>query len=195
MGNQILLPDSLNTIRQTIEVVVPTQNISALDVVYKIATVIIALVNVGLVIYIFFKNSKRDVSHKEKSRKLNLLKTLVLDYSMNYFYDFFRNLDEEVKKLQNKNLGNAGKQAVNENLLSYGKTLEQKFTDLFLGIDQELHKNIKQKIDKLLDGFTENIFNENINIYTDDNFNDLIINKIILSKTQIIKILFNYSGE
>lgn len=166
-----------------------------LDIACKIATVVIAVVNVGLVIYIFVKNSKRDSSHKEKERKINLLKTVVLDYGMEHFYRFFEKIEQESEKLKNRTIDASAKQAINKALLDFGKTLEHKFTDLFLGIDQRLYETIKQETDNLLDGFTESIFNENINIYTDDNFNDLIINKIIYSKTQIIKTLFSYSGE
>ncbi|MDL2245953.1 hypothetical protein LJC54_10695, partial [Parabacteroides sp. OttesenSCG-928-J18] len=83
MGNQLLLSDSLGVIKQTIEVVAPAQTASMLDVVCTIATVLIALVNIGLVIYIFIKNKETDILHNDKSRKLNLLKTLVLDYGMN----------------------------------------------------------------------------------------------------------------
>jgi len=186
------LPDSINAINQTIEVV---QNASLLDIVCKIATIVIALVNIGLVVYIFLKNKERDVSHKEKHRKLSLLKTLVLDYCMKYFYEFFANLEEETKKLKSKDLDESTKSKINDNLLSFGKTFESKFTDLFWGVDQRLYNDIKQKTDELLDGFTENIFNENININTNKNFNDLVINKITSNKTEIIKILFSYSGE
>jgi len=195
MKNHFLLTDSLNAINQTIEITAPANPISWLDTVCKIATVIIALANVALVIYIFIKNRERDVSYKEKSRKLNLLKTLVLDYSMDNFYEFFENIVNETNKLKNKDLDKNGKQIINDTLLLLGRDFEQKFIDLFLGINQKLHEQIKQKTDNLIDDFTESIFNENINIYTDDNFTNFVTNRIILSKTQIIKILFNYSGE
>ena len=195
MENQLLLPDSLNTIQQTIEIVAPAQTKSWIEIVCMIATVTIALVNVSLVIYMFVKNRNRDVFSKEKSRKLNLLKTLVLDYCMHSFYDFYRDIDNEVENLKNKDIDNEIKKKINEKLLFYGKILEQKFTDLFIGINPNLHERIKQEIDNLLDGFTENIFDENINIYTQENFSRLITNRIIDSKTQIIKILFGYSGE
>jgi hypothetical protein len=166
-----------------------------LDVACKIATVVIALVNVGLVVYIFVKNTKRDSSHKEKERKINLLKTLVLDYGMKYFYQFFDEIDLETKKLKNKDLDDNTKRAINDSLLSYGNNLEQKFTDLFGGINQDLRTNIYQKTDNLLDGFTKSIFDEGINLYAEDKFNDLIVKKIIDFKSEIIKILFSYAGE
>jgi len=166
-----------------------------LDIACKIATVVIAAINVGLVIYIFVKNSKRDFTHKEKERKINLLKTLVLDYSMQYFYHFFDEIDTETRKLKNKNLDDSQKKKINDSLLNHGKILEQKFTDLFWGINQDLRTNIYQKTDNLLDGFTKNIFDEGINLYAEDKFNDLIEKRITDCKSEIIKILFSYSGE
>ncbi|MDR2125514.1 MAG: hypothetical protein LBP63_01620 [Prevotellaceae bacterium] len=166
-----------------------------LDVACKIATVIIALVNVSLVIYIFIKNAKRDSSHKERERKINLLKTLVLDYGMKYFYQFFDDIDTETQKLKNKNLNNATKKEINDSLLKYGKTLEQKFTDLFWGINQDLRTNIYQKTDNLLDGLTKSIFDCGINLYDDNKFNNLVSKQITDCKSEIIKILFSYPGK
>jgi len=166
-----------------------------LDIAYKIATVVIALVNVSVVIYIFVKNSKRDSSHKEKERKINLLKTVVLDYGMEHFYCFFEDIEQEADKLKNKTLSDNDKKAINNALLSYGKILEHKFTDLFWGINQDLRTKIYQTTDNLLDCFTKSIFDEGINLYTEDKFNDLIAKRIIDCKSEIIKILFSYSGE
>ena len=195
MENQLLLPDSVNAIKQTIEMVAPVQTISVLDTICKIATVLIACVNIYLVIVIFNTNRKRDTSFKEKERKIHLLKTLVLDYGMKNFYQFFDDIDTETKKLKNKDLDDNTKKTINDSLLKYGKILEQKFTDLFWGINQNLRTNIYQKTDNLLDGFTRSIFDEGINLYADDKFNDLIVKRISEYKSEIIRLLFSYSGD
>ena len=166
-----------------------------LDIACKIATVFIAFVNVSLVIYIFAKNTKRDSSHKEKERKINLLKTLVFDYGMKYFYQFFDDIDTETQKLKDRNIDDSKKRTINDSLLQFGKSLEQRFTDLFWGIDQELRRKIYQETDNLLDSFTKSIFDEGINLYTEDKFNDLITKKITDCKSEAIKILFSYSGD
>ena len=56
---------------------------------------LLLFINVGLVIYIFYKNSQKNDNINEKNRKVSLLKTLVLDYSMKYFYQFFRRNNKE----------------------------------------------------------------------------------------------------
>jgi hypothetical protein len=165
-----------------------------LRITCEIATVVIAVVNVILVIYIFRNNNNRDLTLKEKERKLNLLKTLVLDYSMQHFYRFFDEIDIETHKLMKRGLDENAKKSINESLLNSGKKLEQKFIDLFIGIDNLLYEQIKERSDKLLDGYTECIFDEGVNLYAENKFNDLITNKMIECKSQIIKILFSYSG-
>jgi hypothetical protein len=166
-----------------------------LDVICKIATVVIACANIYLAYFVFKENRKRDFSHKEKERKINLLKTVVLDYGMEHFYRFFENIEQEADKLKNKTLSDNDKKAINNALLSYGKTLEHKFTDLFFGINQDLRTKIYQTTDNLLDCFTKSIFDEGINLYAEDKFNDLIAKRIIDCKSEIIKTLFSYSGE
>lgn len=166
-----------------------------LDIACKIATVVIAAVNIGLVIYIFVKNSKRDSTHKEKERKINLLKTLVLDYGMKYFYQFFDEIETETKRLKNKDLGENDKKAVSTNLQTLNYNFEKRFSDLFGGINDSLRKNIITETDKMFDGFSKSIDNQGINLYVEAMFNDHIAKKTTDCKSEIIKILFCYSGE
>ena len=170
------------------------ENQSLLDIFCKIATVIIALVNIGLVIYIFAKNSKRDVTDKEKQRKINLLKTLVLDYGMRYFYQFFDDIETESKKLKNKDLEENSKKAISERLQILNYNLEKKFTDLFGGINDNLRKNIITETDKMFDGISGSIDNPGINLYVEVMYNEHIARKITDCKSEIIKILFSYAG-
>ncbi len=195
MDNIFALTDSIHVIKQTIEVSSPLQNTSILDTIYKIATVCIAFVNVCLVIYIFVRNNNKDNKNSEKNRKMSLLKTLILDYNMKYLYLFFEDLRKETNKLTVANLSDDAKREINEKLLLYGNELRQKFIDPFLAIDSKLYDNILHSIDILLDNMTNSIFDEGINLSHAPKFEELIINKITNTKTHIIKLLFEYSGE
>lgn len=195
MENIFALTDSIHVIKQTIEVSSPLQNTSILDTIYKIATVCIAFINVCLVIYIFVRNTNKDNRNSEKNRKMSLLKTLILDYNMKYLYLFFEDLRKETNKLTVTNLSDDAKREINENLLLYGNELRQKFIDPFLAIDSKLYDNILHSIDILLDNMTNNIFDEGINLSHAPKFEELIINEITNTKTHIIKLLFEYSGE
>ncbi|MBS5413639.1 MAG: hypothetical protein KHY35_23530 [Bacteroides thetaiotaomicron] len=195
MDNIFALTDSVHVIKQTIEVSSPLQNTSILDTIYKIATVCIAFINVCLVIYIFVRNNNKDNKNSEKNRKMSLLKTLILDYNMKYLYLFFEDLRKETNKLTVTNLSDDAKREINEKLLLYGNELRQKFIDPFLAIDSKLYDNILHSIDILLDNMTNNIFDEGINLSHAPKFEELIINEITNTKTHIIKLLFEYSGE
>lgn len=195
MDNIFALTDSIHVIKQTIEVSSPLQNTSILDTIYKIATVCIAFINVCLVIYIFVRNNNKDNKNSEKNIKMSLLKTLILDYNMKYLYLFFEDLRKETNKLTVANLSDDAKREINEKLLLYGNELRQKFIDPFLAIDSKLYDNILHSIDILLDNMTNSIFDEGINLSHAPKFEELIINKITNTKTHIIKLLFEYSGE
>ena len=197
MDNILSLADSIHAIKQTIEVTTPlqAQNISILDAVYKIATVCIAFINVLLVFYIFKRNTNKDTKNIEKNRKLSLLKILILDYNMQHLYQFFEDLKIESKKLTNNNLDDVAKKEINEKMLSYGNELRQKFIDPFLAIDSNLYNNILHSVDELQDSMTNTIFDEGINLSHAPKFNELITSEITKTKTQIIKLLFEYSGE
>ncbi|EXZ39289.1 hypothetical protein M100_1970 [Bacteroides fragilis str. 1007-1-F  len=126
---------------------------------------------------------------------MSLLKTLILDYNMKYLYLFFEDLRKETNKLTVANLSDDAKREINEKLLLYGNELRQKFIDPFLAIDSKLYDNILHSIDILLDNMTNSIFDEGINLSHAPKFEELIINKITNTKTHIIKLLFEYSGE
>lgn len=195
MDNKIILTDSIRAIQQTIEIASPLQNPSILDTTCKIATVFIALINVCLVVYIFMRNTNKDNKNNEKNRKINLLKTLILDYNMKYLYLFFENTTNEALKLAEGGLNDAAKKEINDKLLSFGNELRQKFTDPFLAVDPVLYNNILHSVDVLLDSITNSIFDEGINLSHAPKFEELITNNVTNTKTRIIKLLFNYSGE
>ena len=131
----------------------------------------------------------------KKNRKLSLLKILILDYNMQHLYQFFEDLKIESKKLTVNNLDDVAKKEINEKMLSYGNELRQKFIDPFLAIDSNLYNNILHSVDELQDSMTNTIFDEGINLSHAPKFNELITSEITKTKTQIIKLLFEYSGE
>lgn len=195
MENNLLTSDTLNVVQQVVDAVEPMRDTPVLDTIYKIATVCIALANIILVFYIFHKNNNKDERNGEKSRKINLLKTLILDYNMKYLYDFFDKVKEETDKLKAPVLQVSEKTSINNEVILLNSKLRQKFTDVFLAIDENIYNEILTSTDALIDGFTESIFNQGINLSHEPMFNDLITSKITTTKTHIIKTLFNYSGE
>lgn len=187
--------DSLKNSIQTIKVIAQFPEKSFLENIYLIATILIAIVNVSLIIYIFVKNSKKDENHNEKNRKIDLLKTLILNYNMDKFYIYFKDIKQTAQALNTQNLSNEQKSITNDKLSDLATVYRQDFIELFLAIDQTLYDKILEETDSLIDGLTNTIFDEGINLSHQPKFDELVIKKIRESKTEIIKILFSYSGE
>ncbi len=155
----------------------------ALDVIYKIAMIVIAIANIGFSVYIFITNHKRD-----------LTKTLVLDHISPYFYVFFENLDKELSVLKDKKGSTIEqKQIIQQNIQREECVFEQQFIDIFLCIDKDLHRELKAKIDALMDGISEAIFDEGINLYVENQYNDKIKNQMIITKSDILNLILKRS--
>ena len=196
MSNQILLSDSIDIAKQIIYFSPLPTPASTLEQVCMIATIIIAILNVGIVVYIFLKNYNKDNDNNESNRKISLLKTLVLDYNMMFFYQFFDEISIETDKLKRPNVSLETKNNINKNLNDVIATkLRQRFTDTLLAINRSLYIDVLAETDLLIDSFTESIFDDGVNLSHVPKFEELISKKISESKTKIIKILFDYKGD
>lgn len=167
----------------------------SLDNICKIATVFIAVANILWIVYVFFQNKKSTDDRDERSRKIGLLKTLVLDNSMPHLYKFFSDVKAEVEKLKEKNLANATKRNINDVIIELEQKFENDFLDVLLAINDNLYESMKNQADSMVDQFTNAIFDPGINLYVEDKFNDKIASKLVETKRMMIKTLFSYKGE
>lgn len=172
----------------------PEQTTNYLDIAFKSATICIAFFNAGFAIKIFYDNNKKNGVEKEQDRKIQLLKTLVLDHSFKNFYMIFNEIETELLKVKSKSLTDDDKREIDETTLKLFIKLRRKFYDSLLAIDEVLYENIKKQCDDLQSHFSETIFDDGINLSNSQKFNDLIFEKLINTKTAIIKTLFNYRG-
>lgn len=166
-----------------------------LDNICKIATVFIAVANILWIIYVFFQNKKSTDDRDERSRKLGLLKTLVLDCSMPLLYKFFSDVKVEVEKLRERNLNDDAKKRINASIIELEQKFENDFLDVLLAINNSLYEDMKTQADNMVDQFTDAIFDPGINLYVEDKFNDKIASKLVETKRMMIKTLFSYKGE
>lgn len=166
-----------------------------LDNSCKVATVLIALANILWIIYVFFQNIKNTNEKDERLRKLSLLKTLVLDYNMKAFYDYFADVNEITSKLKQNNLSNDQKKDINNDIIERERKFENEFLDVLLAINKNLYTQLQTLADGMVDHFTNSIFDPGINLYVEDKFNDLIETKLIETKREMIKALFSYKGD
>ena len=156
---------------------------NVLDVIYKLAMIGIAVANIGFAVYIYITNHRRDMT-----------KTLVLEHIIPDFYIFFNALNKELNRLiDNNKISMADKKEMQTNIRKIERTFEQQFIDIFLCIDKEMHMELKKKIDILMDQITEALFDEGINLYIENKYNEKIGNNVILAKADILKFILEHS--
>ena len=147
-----------------------------LDISCKIATIIIAGANLYFV-HKFHKTIK----------KQNMIKSLILDYSMQHFYTFFDDITKETLKLKERTLTENAKSNINDQIIKLDGDFENKFITLFLVVDSTLYNSIKKSTDEMIDQFTEAIFDDGINLYNEDQFNTRIKDPMLSTKRIILE--------
>lgn len=185
METQLLLPDSINTITQTIHVLSPEKSQSWFDVIYNGITIVCTLLNVILVFIIYKLNDKKADVNSEKQRKMTLFHTLILNYNIEYFYKFFSSLEDEVDSLKSHDLAIEQKTAINEKILVLASKFRRQFIDAVNAIDSDLYNKIMLEVDEFTDDLTNDIFDEGINLSHLPKFEELITTKIFATKTNL----------
>lgn len=165
-----------------------------LDVIYKLATVLIAFFNAFFAIKIFHLKSKKNDEEKEQDRKINLLKTLVLDHNLENYYDVFDNIENELMRLLVESEDESIKEIVDKELSKLFVDFRRRFYDSLLGIDEKLYDDIKCQSDELQSYLTETIFDNGVNLSYRPKFEELISEKLTITKTGVVKTLFDYRG-
>ena len=173
----------------------PIENTSSLDETYKIAMICIACFNLIFAIYIFIVKNKKDHNTNEKNRKINLLKTLILDNNLKFLYQYFEEIDNDTIKLKVADLTIEQRKVINDSILEKGKLFRFKFIDSLNAIDNVMYKGFISNVDKLQDSITESIFDAGINLSHKPMFEEKITKTIVETKTILIKLIFNYNGE
>jgi hypothetical protein len=180
------------------EILTPTENsidyLLILDIVFKAATICIAGFNAFFAVKIFKLKDKKDETEKEKDRKIQLLKTLVLDHNLKNYHLIFERIESDLSKLQTPNLTDTDKQEIDAKIGNHFIDLRSKFYDSLLAIDDTLYDRIKKKSDALQTLFTETIFDQGVNLAHLPKYDELIIQPMTTAKTEIIKALFTYRG-
>lgn len=166
--------------------------LKTINVFYKFATVMIALFNLVFAIYIFIMKDKKEDNNKEADRKINLLKTLVLDYNLKYVYSFFDELETILSILKDPK---ANKVTIEQQIQVLFKGLNEKFIYFLSAVDNNLYNKILRKSDNFRDQLVANIFDEGINIHVDKQYNELIDKPYKVFKKDIIQDLFSYTGK
>lgn len=198
MDMDIAIIDSLTMIKDTVMTVVPQQMpqepyslMGILDVVYKIAMILIAAFNAWFAYTIHKLKNKKEDDFKEADRKIALLKTLILDYNLKFVYKFFDNLEAHLSELNERK---ADKRAIESHIQADFKRLNEKFVNLLSAVDRKLYDKILDISDSCRDKLVTNIGNEGVNLYVEAQYKNLIKNPYDDIKRTILSELFGYKG-
>lgn len=165
-----------------------------LDITAKGATVIIAALNFYFAVKFFHVKNKKDEADKEKDRRIQWLKALILDHNLKYLYAFFDDLETELARLKQNGLSVDDKQAIDGAIGNHFIALRQRFIDILLAVDSRLYDGFMRFSDDLQGHLSEKIFDEGINLAHTKKFDEEIKSKLVATKTDLIKTLFNYRG-
>ena len=165
-----------------------------LDVIAKIATVIIAGSNLTLAFFIFRQTKKTNATEKLKDRNIQAFKTLILDHSLKHLYTFFETIETVFKTLEGQENSLAVKQNVDKKLNESISIFRRQFIDSLLAVDTKLYSLFLSKTDEFQALILTNLFDEGINIHVEAKFIEQITTPMINFRTDILKILYNFKG-
>lgn len=169
-----------------------TINTSILSNISDVATVAIALINIILLILFERWHRKDNGESQEANRRISLMKTLILDHNMKYFYSSFEKLRKDVEYLKKKD---CMKKDVERNVQESLKTLNQNFIYFIMAIDVTMYNKLMEISDYCRDLLVANISDEGINLDVEKMFNEKIKTVIDECERKMLSHLFKYDGK
>lgn len=165
------------------------------DVIVEVATVVTAFISVCLA-YRVYVWTKQDTEHQtEQQRKLEMLKTLVLDYRMNLFYQFVDQISTNAEKLTRCS-NKSERKTINEELLTDFYSIRLRFLETLKIVDSDLlYTPCLRILDKLSDSLSEIIADEEVDFSQEPVFREKIKMPIHNANVEILRILFSYTGN
>src|SRR5687768_470890 len=110
-----------------------------LKVVASLATLLLAIVNLGFVIYFFWYKDRKENLEKSSDRRIEWFRSLILDFTLKDFYAFFSNVEDHCKVLAAGQSSDETKRDVEQSVRTEAQTLRQKFLDPLLAVDEGLY--------------------------------------------------------
>lgn len=163
-----------------------------LDRIDKIANIIIAFFTLGFSVYIYIKTSNTDNKKHKSDKKIEFLKTIILERNMSYFFDFHEQVLSFLLTFKNRTISNSDKITISILLTDEASKYRSKFYDLLLPFDRDLYIKIKDNSDNLIDTLVLKINDVQINYLDNNNFPIEIENFIINNRNDSLSLIFNF---
>lgn len=190
-----VLVDTLQNVSQLNQVMdADSANISfnnIIDVLYKIAMIVIAIANFIYAWKLNIFRKKEDGKHRMFARKMDYLKTIIYEPNLKYLYEFYSDIESELQKLKDKN---ANKNEIEAEIQKIFKKFRSNFIVILNAAVPELGGNIQAICDTMRDTLIANLSDQGINLWVERYFNDKIKAVFEKEKVNIISALFSYDG-
>lgn len=162
---------------------------NTLDVILTVAMAVIAVVNVFLTIYIYRAGRKNSSKSELQTRKFELLQTLVLNSNIGKLYDFYSNVAKHCEPLLVHN-DQITKKKSNDLVIAEQAAFRRDFITLINVVDKSLSQDLKILTDSLVDGITEAIFDEGVNLKHKPKYDELISQRISKNRVDFLSKLY-----
>lgn len=176
-----------------IEVLYNSQTSNWLDIIYKLAMIIIGIVNASFAFYIFYyRNNVERKKDLEKLRR-DILNDFVLKYKLPAFYEYFTNLVAKSEELmRSKDDMDDIKILLDDLYQDMFSAIRKNFTEYLSAVNDKLYNDILGLCDDLQGKLSQNLFDEDVDFKVQTNFETLIVNPILSYQKKILSELFNY---
>lgn len=181
-----------DSIRVIVDGLDKLSNTTPAEWIMNVITLIIALGGLITSIVVAIKSRSDSKIQSISSRKLELMKTLILDHQMSSFYDHFRELQKVLEKLKTRN---CDKTFIEHEIQPIFRSLNEELLILFLAIDDKLYKELITLSDKLRDQLVESIGDEGINLFNERKYKEHIQQPLASAQQNIIKTIYNYTPQ
>lgn len=157
--------------------------------IVNIATLLIALGSLFMSVYVFREQRADTKANNDSVRKLNLMKTLILDQSMPYFYDIFKRLTQSTEKLKKQS---CLRDEVEREIQSLLRELNEQIISLFLAVDSYLYRDLLDLSDDCRDNLVIGIGDLSLDFQIEELYRRHILNHIESTKREILRLIYNY---
>lgn len=170
-----------------------SQSTNWLDVVYKVAMIIIGVVNASFAFYIFYYRNRVEKKKELENLRRDILNSFVLKYKLQTFYDYFTELVTNSEKLLDRQASLDDVKIIlddkNQDVFS---SVRKNFTEYLDAVDASLYKKILKICDDLQGEISENLFDENVDLRDKCVYKEYILSPIQTSQKEILVALFSY---
>lgn len=170
-----------------------SQSTNWLDVVYKVAMIIIGGVNASFAFYIFYYRNRVEKKKELENLRRDILNSFVLKYKLQTFYDYFTELVTNSEKLLDRQASLDDVKIIlddkNQDVFS---SVRKNFTEYLDAVDASLYKKILKICDDLQGEISENLFDENVDLRDKCVYKEYILSPIQTSQKEILVALFSY---